>query len=200
MSRRDNTVDRLVAQKRERVPPGQRETGKFPVLDLGVRPAFHEKRWRFTVDGAVANPLQVDWQGFVDLAPKRAQTSDFHCVTTWSRLDLGWAGIPVRALAEIVQPDESARFVMAHGADGYSTNLPLVDVLVEDALLAYELQGEPLSLEHGGPMRLLIPHLYAWKSAKFLRRLEFMSDDRPGYWEERGYHDRGDPWAEERYR
>ena len=193
-------MDRLVAERRQRVPPGQKLTEKFPVLDLGVRPAFHDKRWRFAVDGEVEAPLLVDWQGFLALAPLRRQTSDFHCVTTWSRLDLAWSGIPFRVLADIVRPTPAARFVLAHGADGYSTNLALDDALADDVLLACELDGEPLPLEHGGPLRLLVPQRYAWKSAKFLRRLEFLTENEPGYWEQRGYHDRGDPWQEERHR
>jgi len=193
-------MSRLVDARRERVPPGQKLTEKFPVLDLGVRPAFDDRRWRFSVDGEVEAPLQVTWQEFVALEPKQRQTADFHCVTTWSRLDLAWGGIPFSALAAIVQPTAAARFVVAHGADGYSTNLSLGDAMADDVLLAYELDGQPLSLEHGGPMRLLVPRRYAWKSAKFLRRLEFLATDAPGYWEQRGYHDRGDPWQEERYR
>ena len=200
MNRRENTMDRLVRARRERVPPGQKLTEKFPVLDLGVRPAFHNSRWRFTVDGEVEAPLLVDWQGFVDLAPKRQLTSDFHCGTKWSRLDLGWAGVPFSVLAELVRPTEAARYVVAHGADGYSTNLTIDDAMAEDVLLAFELDAQALPLEHGGPLRLLVPQRYAWKSAKFLRRLEFRVEDEPGYWEQRGYHGRGDPWQEERYR
>lgn len=199
MKSRVNTLNRLVAARRERVPRGQKLTEKFPVLDLGVRPAFHEKRWRFTVDGEVEEPLQVDWQGFVDLAPKWQQTSDFHCVTKWSRLDLVWSGISFSQIIAIVRPTDAAGFVVAHGADGYSTNLGLEDVMADDVLLAFELGGKPLPLEHGGPMRLLVPKRYAWKSAKFLRRIEFLAEDTPGYWEQRGYHNRGDPWQEERY-
>ena len=199
MTTRANTIDRLVTERRQRVPPGQKLTEKFPVLDLGVRPAFHDKRWRFCVEGEVEAPLLVDWQGFLALAPLRTQTSDFHCVTTWSRLDLDWAGIPFTALAEIVKPTAAARFVLAHGADGYSTNLSLEDAMAPDALLACRLAGEPLPLEHGGPLRLLVPQRYAWKSAKFLRRIEFLAEDAPGYWEQRGYHGRGDPWREERH-
>lgn len=199
MKSRVNTLNRLVAARRERVPRGQKLTEKFPVLDLGVRLAFHEKRRRFTVDGEVEEPLHVDWQGFVDLAPKWQQTSDFHCVTKWSRLDLVWSGISFSQIIAIVRPTDAAGFVVAHGADGYSTNLGLEDVMADDVLLAFELGGKPLPLEHGGPMRLLVPKRYAWKSAKFLRRIEFLAEDTPGYWEQRGYHNRGDPWQEERY-
>lgn len=182
------------------MPPGQRPTERFPVLDLGMHPAVDERRWRLRVDGPVEAPLEVDWQGFLALGPKREQTCDFHCVTTWSRLDLRWAGLAFVELAARVRPAAAARFVVAHGRDGYTTNLPLEDLLADDVLLAYELAGQPLPVEHGGPLRLLVPRRYGWKSAKFLDRLEFLEADRPGYWEQRGYHDRGDPWAEERYR
>ena len=164
-----------------------------------MRPAFHEKRWRFTVDGEVEEPLQVDLQGFVDLAPKWQQTSDFHCVTKWSRLDLVWSGISFPQIIAIVRPTDAAGFVVAYGADSYSTNLGLEDVIADDVLLAFELGGKPLPLEHGGPMRLLVPKRCAWKSAKFLRRIEFLAEDTPDYWEQRDYHNRGDPWQEERY-
>lgn len=193
-------MSKLVDARRTRVPPGQKLTEKFPVLDLGVRPAFDARRWRFAVDGEVEVPVLADWQSFVELAPKRQQTCDFHCVTTWSRLDLAWSGMAMSDLLELVRPTEAARFVVAHGADGYTTNLSIEDASAADVLLAYELDEQPLALEHGGPMRLLVPQRYAWKSAKFLRRLEFLAQDEPGYWEQRGYHDRGDPWQQERYR
>ena len=144
MKSRVNTLNRLVAALRERVPRGQKLTEKFPVLDLGVRLAFHEKRRRFTVDGEVEEPLHVDWQGFVDLAPKWQQTSDFHCVTKWSRLDLVWSGISFSQIIAIVRSTDAAGFVVAHGADGYSTNLGLEDVMADDVLLAFELGGKPL--------------------------------------------------------
>lgn len=151
------------------------------------------------MDGEVEEPLQVDWQGFVDLAPKWQQTSDSHCVTKWSRLDLVWSGIFFPQIIAIVRPTDAAGFVVAYGADGYSTNLELEDVMADDVLLAFELGGKPLPLEHGGPMRLLVPKRYACKSAKFLRRIEFLAEDTPGYWEQRGYHNRGDPWQEKRH-
>ena len=196
---RENTIDRLVAARRERVPPGQKLTENFPVLDLGVKPKFHEKHWRFVAEGEVAQPLDVGWEEFQQLAPKVEQTSDFHCVTTWSKLDVAWAGLRYADLASVVQPTESAKFAIMHCGDGYTTNLPLDNLLAEDVLLAYGLDGAALPIEHGGPLRLVVPKLYAWKSAKFLRKLVFQSEDSPGYWEERGYHHRGDPWQEERY-
>lgn len=199
MADRENTIDRLVAKRRERVPPGQKLTEKFPVLDLGVKPKFHEAHWRFVVEGEVARPLDVSWAELTGLLQKADQTSDFHCVTTWSKLDVAWGGIRFADLAAIVQPTDSARFVIMHCGDGYTTNLPLEDLLVDDVMLAHQLDGQPLPVEHGGPLRMVVPRLYAWKSAKFLRRLVFQSEDEPGYWEERGYHHRGDPWQEERY-
>jgi len=196
---RENTIDRMVAARRERVPPGQKLTEKFPVLDLGVKPKFHEAHWRFTVEGEIAHPIDLGWEAFTGLHERTQQTSDFHCVTTWSKLDVAWGGIRFAELAQIVQPTPAARFVIMHCGDGYTTNLALDDLLAEDVLLAYELDGAPLPLEHGGPVRMVVPKLYAWKSAKFLRRLVFQAEDEPGYWEERGYHHRGDPWQEERY-
>ena len=183
----------------ERLPPGQHLTSGFPVLDLGVRPRFHPKRWRFAVEGAVERPLDVDWEEFIGLAAKSLRRSDFHCVTTWSKFDVDWAGIALVQLLALVQPAESARYVIVHCADGYTTNLPLADCLDEDVLLAYELFGEPLPREHGGPMRLVVPKLYAWKSAKFVSKLVLSEKDEPGFWEQRGYHNRGDPWREERH-
>lgn len=184
---------------RDRLPPGQHLTRGFPVLDLGVRPQFHSSRWRFQVEGEVEHPVDVDWEGFLQLAPKSAQVADFHCVTTWSKFDVGWGGIKFLDLAALVRPTERARFLIAHSADGYTTNMPLADCMDEDVILAWELFGEPLPLEHGGPMRLVVPKLYAWKSAKFLRKLVFSAQDQPGFWEVRGYHNHGDPWIEERH-
>jgi DMSO/TMAO reductase YedYZ molybdopterin-dependent catalytic subunit len=131
--------------------------------------------------------------------PREKQTSDFHCVTTWSKYDVDWDGVRFVDLAAIVRPTVEANFVIAHGCDDYTTNLPLADCLDEDVILADRLYGQPLPIEHGGPMRLIVPALYAWKSAKFLQKLVFVAEDQPGFWEKRGYHDRGDPWQEERY-
>jgi DMSO/TMAO reductase YedYZ molybdopterin-dependent catalytic subunit len=199
VSGRVNTIDRLVAARRERVPPGQKLTEKFPVLDLGVKPNFHESHWRFAVEGQIADPIDVGWSDFQQLVPKVAQVSDFHCVTTWTKQDVSWAGFRFADVVKRVQPDESARYVHMHCGDGYTTNLSLEDLLADDVLLAFELDGGALPIEHGGPLRLVVPKLYAWKSAKFLRRLVFQDTDEPGYWEQRGYHHRGDPWKQERY-
>ena len=186
------------ADREQRLPPGQHLTKGFPVLDLGVRPRFHPKRWRCQVEGAVEEPLDLTWDEFVQL-PRAELVADFHCVTTWSKFDVEWSGVAFLDLAARVRPTDQARYVIAHGADGYSTNIPLADLMDEDVFLAFELFGQPLPLEHGGPMRLVVPKLYAWKSAKFLRRLVFSPTDEPGFWEERGYHNHGDPWLEERH-
>jgi DMSO/TMAO reductase YedYZ molybdopterin-dependent catalytic subunit len=199
VSGRVNTIDRLVAARRERVPPGQKLTEKFPVLDLGVKPNFHESHWRFAVEGQIADPIDVGWSNFQQLVPKVAQVSDFHCVTTWTKQDVSWAGFRFADVVKRVQPDESARYVHMHCGDGYTTNLSLEDLLADDVLLAFELDGAALPIEHGGPLRMVVPKLYAWKSAKFLRRLVFQDTDEPGYWEQCGYHHRGDPWKQERY-
>jgi DMSO/TMAO reductase YedYZ molybdopterin-dependent catalytic subunit len=182
----------------ERLPPGQHLTRDWPVLDLGVVPPVSRDRWRLDVYGAIENP--VFWTFAEFSAQKQAQfTSDIHCVTTWSRYDNLWEGLATRELLAACQPRDDARFVVLHSYDGYTTNLALEDFAAEDALLAHSWSGEPLSDEHGGPVRLVVPHLYFWKSAKWLQAIEFLTDDAPGFWEVRGYHNRGDPWAEQRY-
>jgi DMSO/TMAO reductase YedYZ molybdopterin-dependent catalytic subunit len=182
----------------QRLPPGQHLTKDWPVLDLGVVPPISRERWRLDVYGAIENP--VFWTFAEFTAQKQAQfTSDIHCVTSWSRYDNEWEGLATRELLAVCQPREDARFVVLHSHDGYTTNLALDDFAAEDALLAHSWSGEPLSDEHGGPVRLVVPHLYFWKSAKWLQAIEFLTEDAPGFWEVRGYHNRGDPWAEQRY-
>ena len=183
---------------RNRLPPGQHLTPGFPVLDLGIRPRFEPATWRFRVEGEVEQPLNLSWAEFTAL-PKAAQVSDFHCVTTWSKYDVRWGGVNFRTLVERVRPKAAATHLLLECGDGYTTNLPLAELRGEDILLAYELEGEPLPLEHGGPLRMIVPHLYAWKSAKFLTGLRFQAFDTKGYWEVRGYHNRADPWKEERF-
>jgi len=182
----------------QRLPPGQHLTLDWPTLDLGLTPEISHARWHLDVYGAVENP--VFWS-FAEFSA-RAQTpviSDIHCVTTWSRYDNQWVGLPTRNLLDACQPRENARFVVLHSYDGYTTNLALEDFAAEDALLAHSWSGKPLTSDHGGPVRLVVPHLYFWKSAKWLQAIEFLENDAPGYWEVRGYHSRGDPWAEQRY-
>jgi DMSO/TMAO reductase YedYZ molybdopterin-dependent catalytic subunit len=189
---------RITRPEDQRLPPGQHLTKDWPVLDLGVVPPVSRERWRLDVYGAIENP--VFWTFAEFTAQKQAQfTSDIHCVTTWSRYDNEWEGLATRELLAACQPREDARFVVLHSYDGYTTNLALDDFAAEDALLAHSWSGQPLTEEHGGPVRLVVPHLYFWKSAKWLQAIEFLTDDAPGFWEVRGYHNRGDPWAEQRY-
>ena len=185
---------------RSRVPPNQRVTDNFYTLTAEDVPTVDTGSFVFRFWGAVRNPVEVTWQDLMAL-PRVERTADFHCVTGWSMLGTTWGGIGVRDLlaAVHVEPAPEARFVMAHSVTEYTTNLPLEDLLADDTMLAWEWQGAPLPAEHGGPLRLLVPSLYAWKDAKWVNGLEFMTEDRPGFWEERGYHMHGDPWKEERY-
>jgi len=181
-----------------RLPPGQRQVTTWPVLDIGIQPPVTAKDWRLTVDGLVENPVAWDWAAFH--AEKQEDfVSDIHCVTAWSRFDNRWRGMPTRRLLEIVRPRADAKFVIQHSYDGYTTNVPLEYFAAEDVLLAHEWEGRPITREHGGPVRLILPKLYLWKSAKWLNRIEFVAEDKAGFWEVRGYHMRGDPWTEERY-
>lgn len=182
----------------QRLPPGQHLTQDWPVLDLGITPDVPRERWRLDVYGAVEKPLFWDFGQF-SAQPQSTFISDIHCVTTWSRYDNQWEGLSTRALLDACQPKPDARFVVLESHDGYTTNLSLEDFAAEDALLAHSWQGSPIERDHGGPVRVIVPHLYFWKSAKWLQRIQFVTDDRPGYWEVRGYHNRGDPWQEQRY-
>ncbi len=182
----------------QRLPPGQHLTKDWPVLDLGLTPEISRDHWHLDVYGAVEQPIFWDFAQFMAQA-RSTITSDIHCVTTWSRYDNQWQGLMTRDLLKGCQPREDAGFVVMHSYDGYATNLALEDFAAEDALLAHSWAGQPLTAEHGGPVRLVVPHLYFWKCAKWLQAIEFLSADAPGYWEGRGYHNRGDPWLEERY-
>jgi DMSO/TMAO reductase YedYZ molybdopterin-dependent catalytic subunit len=189
---------RITRPEDQRLPPGQHLTRDWPVLDLGVLPPVSQGRWRLDVYGAIENP--VFWTFAEFSAQKQVKlTSDIHCVTTWSRYDNQWDGLATRELLATCQPRDDARFVVLHSYDGYTTNLAIEDFAAEDALLAHSWSGQPLSEEHGGPVRLVVPNLYFWKSAKWLQAIEFVTEDKPGFWEVRGYHNRGDPWAEQRY-
>ncbi len=181
-----------------RLPPGQHLVRDWPVLDLGTQPDVPTGSWTLRVYGDVEQQVSLDWPGFLAL-PQSDSVSDMHCVTTWSRYDNAWRGVMTRELMSLVRPKDTARFVILHSHDGYTTNVPLSDFAADDALLATHWEGEPINRAHGGPARLIVPHLYLWKSAKWLQRIEFSPVDKPGYWEVRGYHRRGDPWAEERY-
>ncbi|RJF66768.1 sulfite oxidase-like oxidoreductase [Rhodopseudomonas palustris] len=182
----------------QRLPPGQHLTQDWPVLDLGTTPPISRERWRLDVYGAVAQPLFWDWAQFM-AQPQSDIVSDIHCVTTWSRYDNRWQGVATRDLLEACQPHDKARYLVLHSYDGYTTNLALDDFAAADAMIVHSWSGEPLEPEHGGPVRLVVPHLYFWKSAKWLQAIEFRDDDAPGFWEVRGYHNRGDPWQEQRY-
>jgi DMSO/TMAO reductase YedYZ molybdopterin-dependent catalytic subunit len=181
-----------------RLPPGQKLTTGFPVLDLGVQPAIPLTEWTLTLDGLVAKPVTLDWTAFNAL-PQVTDVSDFHCVTTWSKYDCRWSGVAFTTLFELVQPKPEAKFVYFTSYDGYSTNVPLEHCLDDDVLVATQFDGAPVSREHGGPARVIIPKLYAWKGAKFVKTITFLAEDRLGFWEVRGYHAVGDPWKEERY-
>jgi DMSO/TMAO reductase YedYZ molybdopterin-dependent catalytic subunit len=181
-----------------RLPPGQHEVKNWPVLDLGIKPDVNIKNWKLQVDGLVDNPLSLDFSGFMAL-PQIEDVSDIHCVTTWSRYENHWAGVAASQLLDIVQPTDQARHVILHSYDGYTTNITLKSFADPDVLLAHSWEGAPLTLEHGGPVRLVVPQWYFWKSAKWIKRIEFSAQDRPGFWEVRGYHNEGDPWDEQRY-
>ncbi len=184
-------------EQSHRVPPNQYLTKGFPVLTYGDTPQISPDEWEFRVWGLAA-PKTLTWEDFMSL-PHADFTKDFHCVTRWSKLDVQWTGIKVTDFMEQVELDPKAAFIMEHCYGGYATNLPLEDFLREENFFAFQLFGEPLPPEHGGPMRLIVPHLYAWKSAKWINGLEFLEQDEMGFWERNGYHRRGDPWQEERY-
>lgn len=185
-------------QSRMRIPPGQRQVNNFPVLDLGIRPAVTHDNWQLMLFGLVDQEIRLDWAQLLAL-PQTRLRFDFHCVTTWSQLDMDWEGVLARDVIALAAPQAAGRFVTLHSYDDYTTNLPLAALLDDDVLIAHSFDDAPLSDEHGGPVRLMVPKRYGWKSAKWLRGIELHAEDRPGYWEVRGYHNDADPWAEERY-
>lgn len=180
-------------------PPGQRYVDTFPVYDIvAQRPRFVPENYRFFVRGSVDHPLELTWDELMQFEMVEL-IADFHCVTRWSKAELTWTGIPIEQIIEKVKPHSDTVQVMAHSLDGYTTNVPLPYLMAGDVILAVALNGRPLSPEHGAPLRLVVPQLYAWKSAKYLCGLEFQTDIRPGFWELRGYHLIGDPWEEQRF-
>lgn len=183
---------------RDRLPPGQTLVRDWPVLDLGAQPDVGIEQFRLDIDGAVRRPVRLGWDEYRAL-PRATVVSDIHCVTQWSRYDNHWAGVAARTLLAMVEPKDEARAIVFHAHDGYTTNVRLDQFDQPDALLADTWNSAPLSPSHGGPLRAVIPRLYFWKSAKWVRRVEISLADRPGFWEQRGYHNNGDPWAEERY-
>ena len=182
----------------KRVPPGQTVTEKWPILHYGPVPRFDPKTWDLRAFGNVEQSFRLTWEEFQKLA-KVMVTADMHCVTTWSKLDQVWEGVPFRTIVEMARPRSGSGFVIAHCEHGFTANVPLDAVNDDKVLLATAANGEPLTPDHGYPLRLVVPKLYAWKSAKWLRGIEFSAVDKPGFWERNGYHNRGDPWLEERY-
>lgn len=181
-----------------RIPPRQVETRKWPVLHAGSVPRIDLERWDFCIQGLVESPMRWTWSEFRSL-PSVEVFADMHCVTRWSKLSMTWTGVSVHELMRHVKLKPAAKYVMAWAEEEWSTNLPLGDFLQDDVLFAWAANGVPLEPDHGGPLRLVVPRLYAWKSAKWVRRVEFMDRDRPGFWEQGGYHMHGDPWLEERF-
>jgi DMSO/TMAO reductase YedYZ molybdopterin-dependent catalytic subunit len=189
---------RVSRPETDRLPPGQHLVKNWPVLDLGEQPVISTDIWRLEVGGLVETPLDLDWTAFQAIE-QNTYVSDIHCVTTWSRYDNTWQGVSTHDLLDLAMPKAQATHVMLTSYDGYTTNLPLIDFAADDAVLATAWEGQPLTVEHGGPMRLIVPHLYFWKSAKWLRRIDFMPADAAGFWERNGYHMYADPWREQRY-
>jgi len=187
------------------LPIGQHEVRNWPVLDLGEQPEVALDAWKLEVGGLVENPFTLTWEQFLAL-PQAEDVSDFHCVTTWSRYDNHWAGVRFRTIAELAVPKDEARFVLCTGYDfmpgsyiPYTVNVPLARAVEPDVLLVHTWEGRPLPPEHGGPCRMITPKLYAWKGAKWIRRIDFLASDRPGFWEKRGYSNSAEPWFNDRY-
>ena len=189
---------RAVAQQDDRVPPGQVVTERFPVLHEGDLPHIKIAQWRIRLFGLVTAERVFDWASFRAL-PSTSIKADVHCVTRWSKLDTVWSGVATRDLVQAVTPSPSAHYVLVHAAGGYTANLELDAFLAADALFAWAFDGQPLSPQHGWPLRLVVPGRYFWKSVKWVDSVKFLAENRPGYWEERGYHMVGDPWLEERF-
>ncbi|MBC5824959.1 MAG: sulfite oxidase-like oxidoreductase [Candidatus Eremiobacteraeota bacterium] len=189
---------RAADSENSRLPPGQYAARDFPVLHVGSVPRFDPKTWRLNIFGKVRRPRQFYWEQFCAL-PSKTVVTDIHCVTRWTKFDSTWEGVPFREVMRLVEPQPEAKFVLTYGANSYAANVPLTVADDEDVLLAYKYEGQPLEPIHGGPMRILIPKRYFWKSTKWCTGVEFASEDVPGFWEVRGYHNDGDPWQEERY-
>jgi DMSO/TMAO reductase YedYZ molybdopterin-dependent catalytic subunit len=182
----------------DRLPPGQYMARDFPVLHVGSPPRFDPKTWRFRIFGRVDAPQDLTWETFTALPTKMVKT-DIHCVTRWSKFDTTWEGVPFSEIVKLARPQADVKFVVTHGANGYSANVPLAVANDDDVLFAYKYEGAPLEPIHGGPMRMFVPKRYFWKSTKWCDSVEFIVDDRPGFWEVRGYNNEADPWKEERY-
>ncbi len=187
-----------LANANQRVPAGQTEVNNFPILDLGIVPEIDTVNWQLRIYGLVEHELNLDWAAFQQL-PQVSDISDFHCVTRWSQLDMDWSGVSAQHLLMLAAPLENAKYVTLHGFDGYTTNIDLNALLDDDVIVAHSVLGKPLTREHGGPVRMVVPKRYAWKSAKWLKGIELHAEDRPGFWEVRGYHNYADPWLEQRF-
>ena len=181
-----------------KLPAGQVRTEKWPVLDLGFKPDIPHQKWKLVIDGHVESPLTLSWEDFMAL-PQTEDVSDFHCVTTWSRMDVPWVGVRLADLAALVQPKASATHILCHGYDKYTTNLLLEEALKDDVLLVHTADNKPLERDHGGPVRMITPQLYAWKGSKWISRIEFLPANKLGFWELRGYSNTAYPWRNDRY-
>lgn len=181
-----------------RIPVGQVETVKWPVLDLGIHPEVATTDWALTIDGSVGQDISLNWAAFMALE-QVDDVQDFHCVTTWSRCDLNFRGVRLSAVLALAEPSDAASHIMCYASDGYTTNLSLIEALKDDVLLVHTWDGLPLPKEHGGPVRMVTPQLYAWKGAKWINRIEVMTENRLGYWENRGYSNTAYPWRNDRY-
>lgn len=195
----DDVIISPDTRREERIPPGQHETKKWPVLHAGIVPKVNLSTWTFRVFGLVEESFTLNYEEFMKL-PKVKVKSDFHCVTTWSLLDNLWEGVATKELLQRAKPKPDAKYVIVHAENRWTTNMPLADFDQADCLFAFKHNGQPLTADHGAPVRLVVPRLYAWKSAKWVRGIEISAQDKPGFWEQGGYHMVGDPWKEERYR
>ena len=189
---------KLSAEFTDRIPPGQYLTDRWPVLHYGDVPAFNPDTWRFRVFGAVEHPIELTWEQFGEL-PVATVTADMHCVTRWSKLDMVWQGVAMKTIIDLVRPTSDAKHVLFIGESDYTANVPISVATDDDVLLATGANGETLEPDHGYPLRAVVPKRYAWKSAKWLRAIEFMTEDRPGFWENYGYNNNADFWKEERF-
>jgi DMSO/TMAO reductase YedYZ molybdopterin-dependent catalytic subunit len=196
LAKKGNKLGKL--SDNERIPAGQTQVTNFPVLDLGIKPDISQAQWQLKVFGLVGKELTLDWDAYQSLN-HITDISDFHCVTRWSQLDMGWQGVRARDILEMAGPLDNAKFVTLHGYDGYTTNLPLEALLDDDVLIAHSVLGESLTKEHGGPVRMVVPKRYAWKGAKWLKAIELHQFDRRGFWEARGYHNDAFPFEEQRF-
>ncbi|MDC1141647.1 molybdopterin-dependent oxidoreductase [Planctomycetota bacterium] len=194
---RAGNIDDRSERATDRLPPGQKLVTSWPVLDLGIHPAITRKEWQLEIKGA-ATAQSLDWSVFSAM-PQETVTTDFHCVTTWSLFDAKVTGVRWPVFLNSLNVQANATHVMFYAYDGYSTNLPLEELLKPDCMVIHSFDGEPLSREHGGPVRTWVPHIYAWKSIKWIKAIEFLTEDRKGYWENRGYHNEADPWLEQRF-